>query len=307
MKGSNNKIKYYLGVDGGGTKTEFKLVNTNNEIINNIVIKGCNPVDIGIENTLQIIDDGIREVCKNINLDQISAFFGIAGGITGNNSFLIKEHLKKYNFGHVENGSDAQCAVASCLYKNDGICIIMGTGNIVFCQISGVLYRLGGYGYLFDDGGSGYSIGRDGITSALKSEEMNEENSILLGLIKNKTQSKTVISYLSQLYEGGKRFIASFAGCVFEGYTLGDSTSREIIHKNIEYVADYIDFAAKKHFKTNNINVVLTGGIAQNYENTIVGILTTYINNYDKKLNISVANIPPVDGALLLAKGDRIC
>ncbi len=46
----NNKIRYLLGIDGGGTKTEFVLSHINGNEIARVVLGCSNPVNIGTEN-----------------------------------------------------------------------------------------------------------------------------------------------------------------------------------------------------------------------------------------------------------------
>ena len=43
---------YYLGIDGGGTKTEFLLVSENGDEISRITLGASNPVDIGMSKAL---------------------------------------------------------------------------------------------------------------------------------------------------------------------------------------------------------------------------------------------------------------
>ena len=55
-------IKYLLGIDGGGTKTEFLLSDLNGNEIKRLFLGGSNPVNIGIENTLAVLEKGIKQI-----------------------------------------------------------------------------------------------------------------------------------------------------------------------------------------------------------------------------------------------------
>ncbi len=291
---------YYLGIDGGGTKTEFVLTDREGNVLNRYLLGSGNPVDIGIERTLDVLNTGIMNVCANIPFRKISAFVGLAGGTTGDYKQQIHEFLQKYNFCCVNNGSDVQNAVAGALGDKDGIVVIMGTGDIAFSQIDRTLYRTGGFGYLFDEGGSGYSIGRDAILASLKAEEGTGKKTIISEMISQKFESNCVFDILSKLYIGGKRKIASFAPAVFEAYEKGDKVAKEIIEKNMKQITVLIDDATRHFENQEKIEVVLVGGVSKKSD-IILPIIKKYIKNKNK-YNFSVYNAPTVNGALALAR-----
>ena len=67
-----------LGIDGGGTKTEFVLTDSNGTVIKRILKSGCNPNDIGIDKTTEIIRDGINSVLADHPFLK-NVFMGISG------------------------------------------------------------------------------------------------------------------------------------------------------------------------------------------------------------------------------------
>ena len=42
-------MEYYIGIDSGGTKTEFILADAEGSVISRAVDSGCNPLDIGAD------------------------------------------------------------------------------------------------------------------------------------------------------------------------------------------------------------------------------------------------------------------
>lgn len=163
--------KYFLGIDGGATKTKFALADEQGCIIRTQTLGPCNPVDSKIERTLEILDEGIREICCGISYENISVFAGIAGVITGKNQKVVSAFLKGFDFAHFKNDSDVKNAIALGLGTSDGIAVIMGTGCILYAVKDGHEHRIGGYGYLFDEGGSGYDIGCSCIRAALQADD----------------------------------------------------------------------------------------------------------------------------------------
>ena len=290
--------EYFLGIDGGGTKTAFLLCDKNGKVIAETVLGACNPVDVGLTKALKILENGIDTVCGEIPRSKISVFAGVAGGITGNNQKLINMFLKGCGFLQFANGSDAQNAVALALGNKNGTAIIMGTGIIAFSQINGKLIRRGGYGYLFEEGGSAYAIAKDAIVAAIKDEEKSGKKTIITELIKNKFNCSSVRGQVSYFYEAGKKGIAELTPFVFEAYKDGDRVAKLILEKNMESVARLIESTPETSDKTQKI--VIVGGLTKQKE-IIIPMISKKLN-CPQKYSIETNEKAPVTGALALAQ-----
>ncbi len=291
--------EYFLGVDGGGTKTDFVLADAGGRILSHITLGASNPNDIGMKGTRDLLARGITEAIGDVPTSRISAFFGIAGGTSGDNRERISEFLSKYGFKHFMNGNDAECAVAAALGECDGCVVIAGTGSVAFTQIGGVLGRRGGFGYLFEGGGSGYTVGRDAVIHALSIEESGACADILTELIRDRLGKKTVTECLSELYTGGKRLIASLSETVVEAYRLGDESAERIISDNMRHVARLIE-SSYEAFGEAARHVVLVGGLIAGCESFLPYIISN-LKDQDK-YDVSISDAPPYTGALLLAR-----
>ncbi len=290
--------EYFLGIDGGGTKTAFLLCDKNGKTVGEATLGACNPVDVGLSTALKILENGIDTVCKGITRSKISVYAGVAGGITGDNQKLINMFLKGCGFLKYSNGSDASNAVALALGNKNGTAIIMGTGIIAFSKIDNKLFRRGGYGYMFEEGGSSLTIGRDAINAALKHEENSENETLITELIKTKLNCSSIIEQVSYFYEVGKKGIAQLAPLVFEAYNAGDAVAKEIIEKNMQVVARLIESTPVTNEKTQN--VVIVGGLTKQ-KDIILPMIKSHLKN-PQKYHIETNSKPPVLGAIALAQ-----
>ena len=57
---NKSKIKYCLGIDGGGTKTEFLLTDIHSAEIKRLVLGSSNPVNEGLDAAKAILKEGIH-------------------------------------------------------------------------------------------------------------------------------------------------------------------------------------------------------------------------------------------------------
>ena len=290
-------IEYYLGVDGGGTKTQFVLTDTSLNTLNTIEMASSNPNDIGMENCLSVLKKGVTQITQGIDRKKISAFFGIAGGgISGDNASVIKKMLSGLGLGTFDNGSDADNVIELTLGDQDGICIIMGTGLIGFAKKDQKLTRCAGWGYLIDSGGSGYNIGRDALEAVLSGIDGRQQSGILRTAFEDHLK-KDVRDAIPEIYSGGKRFIASLAPLVFEAAKANDPIAISIIDKNAFAVAQVIN-TLQKGFDSQSVPVAICGGLGKHRD-----ILEELISKHlTCPTDIKFVTDPTVNGAILKAQ-----
>ena len=298
--------RFFLGIDGGGTKTAFMLCDAEGEVIRKETFPGCNPIDIGIEQAETILRRGITAVCEGIDLSSVSVFAGIAGGTSGDNREKLRLFLDTFGFACTQNDSDAMNAVAAGLGDNDGVAVIMGTGCVAFTKSGKSYIRTGGFGYLIDEGGDGYSIGRDALRYALYAEQRKEPGSFLMKALREKAGG-SIMEHLGDIYVGGKAYIASFCPSVFEAMRAGDGEAFTIIQNNIRSLSKLIAEAADKLPVGDKVTVVLLGTVAGQPE--IMPMLETALGNCGDKMRytLSVSDTEPVIGAVKLAMEGTRC
>lgn len=291
MKDSNI---FFLGIDGGGTKTEFVLCDSKGKIINDIVTSGCNPNDIGIDKCIDILKNGCLNLCKDINCNNISVFAGIAGISVADYSKRILNLFESLGFYKFGCSSDTKIAIKTTLGKKDGIVVIIGTGVAVIGQKNNEIKTFGGYNYLFDRGGSAFNIGRDAIIYALLCEERQNVGSPLYEAVKYKCNTDTVYLNLKRFYSEGKQYIAQFAHCITDTYQI-DTESQNIIDYNMKCITDIINYVQKSYLKTDCIHFV--GGLTSQDDK-----LSHHISKYlDNKCDLHFHKTSIINGALILA------
>lgn len=290
------KANYLLGIDGGGTKTDFLLTDLNGNEIKRIILGPSNPVSIGIDNTKTCLEQGINQICGDIDKREISLFAGIAGGISGNNREIINKFLSSFGFGKFRNASDTDSALEISLSGENGVAVIIGTGIVAFCEVDGKRHRIGGWGYLIDKGGSGFHLGSDALNSALQFLDGRGGSETILKLVEEKLR-KPLPDSISDIYQGGNAYIASFAPIVFSAYENGDKEAEKILDRNTYEIAKIIrtgiDFLAGGKGK-----IVLCGGLCRMQK-----VLEPFLKKHlGENIHFEFSNKDMVNGAVSLAK-----
>lgn len=73
--------KYYLGIDGGGTKTEFALADASGNVLRKIKLGSSNPVDIGFDKSAAVMDEGIRRLTGEYLKNSFPFLRGLRAGL----------------------------------------------------------------------------------------------------------------------------------------------------------------------------------------------------------------------------------
>ena len=254
------QAKYFLGIDGGGTKTAFLLQRADGEEVASCTLGPSNPNDIGMDACLSVLEQGILAVTAGFDRREIALFAGVAGGgLSGNNAARIASFLSRMGFAFAENGSDVENALEAALHGENGIAVIAGTGSIAFSQENGVRRRVGGWGYLLDGGGSGYDVGRDALTAALRALDGRGRKTVLTDALACKL-GMSVEDAVPTIYSGGKRLIASLAPLVFDAARDGDAVAKEIVAANAAHLAELI-VTAYEHLGKQYAVAVVVGGL----------------------------------------------
>ena len=291
--------KYFLGIDGGGTKTVFALADEDDNIVGMLEKSNTNPNDIGIAETGRILREGIEEIRGDIDCGCISVYAGISGGGPAKNRTAIKQLLDGFGFAACGNGNDLE-NIAGCTEGKRKIVLIMGTGFSVYAINGEERFRIGGWGQLFDAGGCGYTIGRDSVYAAMRECDGTGEKTLLTSLLREKTGGNADDNLL-KFYEGGKKYIASFAPLCFDAYRQGDDVACRIIRDNMKFVAENLR-AASARLGGGEIHVTASGGLCRD-----ASIIFPMIDEHIKGtgLVLHVLDREPVYGAVANAK--RLC
>lgn len=283
--------KYYLGVDGGGTKTKFLLCR-DNQIIGEYTSGCCHYLQIGYEGLEKLLRDGTRKVCQQVREDPDAdasefypsdidrAFFGLAGyrDVTDDDP-KIEEAVKlavdtfatvlKPDGFPYRLGNDCENALAGALAGKPGINIIAGTGSVGCGKDQfGGYYRCGGWNYaLGGDEGSGYWIALNLLHEFQRQSDGRDEKTALYEIVASTLNLKTDDELTARIVEDWKldrTRVASLSPLVSQLASSGDPYAKSILENAAKELADYaIAIKKKLNFKNleGTIPVSGTGGV----------------------------------------------
>lgn len=282
--------KCLIGIDGGATKTEFALFTEEGRIIERVLLEGCNPNVCGLERTCAILKKGV-DTLLNVCSDVSGLFAGMAGYMSGDHAQKLQAYFAQtYPALQVSMGSDIWNVITSGGGGDDCIAVICGTGFVIYANKKEELKRVGGWGYLLDNKGSGCDLGRDCLRVALAQYDGFGPKTMLYDMVEEKLEGD-IWKNISKIYAGGNSFIASFAPLVLEAYHRGDRQAALILEENTNRIAELVNYTAKAY--ECGPEVIISGGLLD-HDSTMTDMVASKLL---PRLRIIKPSLPQIYGA----------
>ncbi len=160
----------YLGVDGGGTKTRFALIDAAGTLLAETQLGTAYHPQVGLDGVRRILGEGIATVLGQLDRDRsdiAQAFFGLPAYGEDSRATTTLQAIPGQVLGHDRYvcDNDMVCGWAGSLACADGINIIAGTGSMGYGRRGEAAARAGGWGEAFGDEGSAYWIAVQGLNA----------------------------------------------------------------------------------------------------------------------------------------------
>lgn len=287
-------MKYVIGVDGGGTKTEAVAYDLDGNVLEKSLTGFGNLVNDEKE-ALKNIIDSLEVILNKLGKEDLQGLYlGLAGSEVGDNAKIVKNEIKnRFDLDSVIM-NDGDLALKALLKGEDGILVIAGTGSTAFGIKGDKEARCGGWGHLLGDEGSAYKISIEAFKNMIYEYDFGLEMSELSKAILDELNMKQVDEIIAFIYSATKDEIAGFAGLVSKYAEAGYDKAREILvnegillAKDAERVFNCLDFESCK--------IGLVGGVIR--KSKIVR------ETFEKYLNENINVIEFVDDDVSASKG----
>lgn len=296
--------KYFLGVDGGGTKTIALLVDRKGAEIARHSTSASNPNVVGLEGAGTTLIDLVKGVCGAAGCashDIGGAVFGLAGAGSEENKAYFQKRLKDA-FGatfpaRIE--TDARTALEGALSGAPGIIVIAGTGSAVMAKHpSGSDFLVGGWGRALGDEGSGFFLGVEAakaftriVDGLLESAPMSQTFSERLGW---SSRAHLITAVYKEKLE-----LSTLAPLVMELASQGIPAAREILERGARALTEQV-LVARKRLPMTAVRVATLGGLID--KPTIYReFLASSLREADPGITVSFADKTAVEGAAAMA------
>ena len=235
----------FLGVDGGGTKTAYALVDADGRLRATHVGATIDHLADGIEAARSRLAEGLSATLAlaRVAADDVAyAFLGLPahgedGAMAASLDAMPAAVLAQERY---RCGNDMVCGWAGSLACEDGISVIAGTGSMAYGECGGRQARCGGWGELIGDEGSAYWIAREGMNLFSRMSDGRVPRGPLHGLVRARLGLENDLYLCSRIYgarANRRDAFAQFARLVHEAAQAGDREAAAIFTRGARELA----------------------------------------------------------------------
>jgi N-acetylmuramic acid 6-phosphate etherase len=245
-----------LGVEGGGTKTAWALVERDgSELL--IVGQGKLPPSNFRLETPEHLRRIFRELPSQI--DRAGVFLAGCGTAEDRQS-LSRLCAEIWPNARIVTGSDRESGLAAALEQSDGIVVSAGSGSSVTGRRGDRIERAGGWGHILGDTGGGYFLVIQALRLILREYDLHREEMQFAAKILHALSLNNFDELVRWAQTADKMEIAMLAPVVFESAAGGDTRVMEIIESGAQVLSEYTEaVAARLHLLAPK--VMLLGGL----------------------------------------------
>lgn len=295
-----------LAVDGGATKTTVTVRSSNGICYFEKSGAPANYQSYGEKAVFNVLSSLLKEVYSSTSKLEIDvAIFAMAGIDTDKDLRLIKQLIITcleqipLSIKSVIVENDVEATLLGLIGENPGGLLISGTGSIAYgSNGKGLITRVGGWGHLVSDDGSGYWIGKEIIKAIFRAEEgLLEAPTLLKELVLKKLNFTHVEELFSWLYEPHFTIsqMASVSSLLQPAIDLRDTVAINIANNATNELFLLIRrILTKLDGETLAMPFYLNGGILQHTE-SITKKLIQIANYHYPKITFTLCSTPPIE------------
>jgi N-acetylmuramic acid 6-phosphate etherase len=247
-----------LGVEGGGTKTSWVLVERGeNEL--RVLDQGKLPP----ANFRLATPDQLRVMFSELPKEITRAGIFLAGcGTEEDRHSLTRLCAEVWPQAKVVVGSDRDSGLAAALGHGDGIVVNAGSGSSITGRRDKRIENAGGWGHILGDAGGGYFLSLQALRLILREYDLHRGEVQFTTRILRALSLNNLDELVRWAQTADKMEVAMLTPVVFEAAAGGDSRVLEIIEEGARVLCEYTEAVATR-LHVLAPKVVLLGGLFQ--------------------------------------------
>lgn len=297
----------FLGFDGGGTRTRAWLVDQTGRRLGTGQAGPANPNNVGTAGAVAAIAAAANEARRAAGLEGKpvrAAFAACAGLKTAGDSAAFALALTSAGVAsEVQAANDTEAALAGGLAGAPGIALIAGTGS--FClgrDASGRRAWRGGWGWLLDDIGGAFWIGREAVRAVALAADGRAPATRLREPVLAHFKVGEPDALLGALYRPDLSPVelAALAPLVDAAALAGDEPAKAILEASAHGSAELVRLVAGALQWNGSVPLVIIGGLGRSGP-PYTPVLHAAIAAVAPAVRFVDPLLPPVAGAVLRA------
>ena len=303
-------MKTFLGVDGGGSKTRFLLIDDSGVVLASHAEGPAYYLEIGLEALTALLSRGVAATLAQARVaapDVTFAFFGIPA--YGEDRSLLARldgaPTGTVPTGRYRCGNDMVCGWAGALAGADGINVVAGTGSIAYGEYAGRAARAGGWGELFSDEGSAYWLAREGLSLFSRMSDGRTSRGPLYDAVRRHLSLKDDLDLCAAIYgkslEQRSQF-AQLSRLVSEAAHQGDELARALFRQAAGELVEMVNGVRVQLQIPAGLELPVSGSGGLFQKDSLLTVpFEAALHGAAQAYRFSTARLPPHAGAALHA------
>jgi N-acetylglucosamine kinase len=262
---------YFLGIDGGGTKTAAVLIDRSGREIARAGSGPSNYYSVGQATAEASLREAIHQILSlaGLTASEITAIgLGMAGVDRPGDREIIRAMLSRIAcFSCVVITNDAEAALVGGVGRRYGVVLIAGTGAIAYgVNTRGEVRRADGWGYLIGDEGSALWIGQQGLRAVVRAHDGRGPDTALEGLLVSQLDLPNTGALVKLVYadDFGVPHLAGLAPLVSQAAVSGDPVAQGILREAGGRLSETVCAVIRRlDMVDESFDAVLMGGVLQ--------------------------------------------
>jgi N-acetylmuramic acid 6-phosphate etherase len=289
------KEQLILGVEGGGSKTDWVLVRSSHGE-SKVLDSGQLPA----ANFILITEEHLRDLLAQLpsEVERVGVF--LAGCKTDEDRAGLRSICESvWPRSHVAVGSDRDSGFAAAFGDKNGIAVISGSGSAITGRKEGKIEKAGGSGHILGDGGGGYTLAIEALRQVLRTYDLahtvtRSAQEILRALMLNRMED-----LIEWTQHADKTAVAALSPVVFTAAELGSVEMMGVLKEGAASLAKYTASVAQ-WLEYEKPDVRLQGGIFLN-QPLYVELYREALGKLIETSSIEACDTPGAFGAAHLA------
>ncbi len=267
MNSPVSNTRYFLGLDGGGTKTECVLADAEGNVLARSFAGASNPLRAGYTRAWFALSEAGDAVMRRQKL-RAKDISGVCAGLGGAGRPSVVNRTttffeRSYPNAAVRVTTDLEVGLDAAFGAGEGILLLAGTGSAAFGRdSSGRVARAGGRGPWFSDEGSAFDIGRAAVRAVALFEEHRGPATALSKKILSWNDSGNWDVLLDQIAKNADDVFPKIFPLVAQTADRDDAVAREILSAAASSLAELArSVASDLGWLEREIPIAKLGGI----------------------------------------------
>lgn len=304
-------MPYYLGLDGGGTKTTC-AVGDDSQTLATAITGPSNIVRVGEQQTRESLHQAVRQACAAAGIipAQVSrTCIGGSGAARPELAEIVRRILAEVLSAPIDVVGDMQIALEAAFGDGPGVIVIAGTGSIAYGRNShGKTLRAGGWGFALGDEGSAHWIGRAAVGAVLRAADETEarpecspdQSSLSAALLQ-----RWGVTSLSDFARVGNAIPPPDFAALFSAVALStDALAKDVLSnagRELARIAGVVSQGLFSQGETAKVPVAMVGGVFR-YAPLVREVFYNELHKFDPRVALNLQVVDPVEGALRMAR-----